>query len=138
MAAECIPASQVGGDFYDVVSLPGGQVAFALGDVSGHGISAALLMGLIHGVMSSPPWGVEENDPERGAARLNQLLLTKSSGERYATLFWCGYDPTSGLLRYLNAGHPPPLWIQRRPNGTPSVHRLTGGGPVLGLLSVAA
>lgn len=138
MAAECLPAWQVGGDFYDVVSLPGGRVAFALGDVSGHGISAALLMGLIHGAMSSPPWGAEEHDPERGAARLNQLLLTKSSGERYASLFWCAYDPASGLLRYVNAGHLPPLWIRRTPEGTPGADRLREGGPVLGLLSAAS
>jgi hypothetical protein len=137
LAAECIPASQVGGDFYDVVSLPAGRVAFALGDVSGHGISAALLMGLIHGAMSSPPWGAEGNDPEHGAARLNELLLTKSSGERYASLFWCAYDPSSGVLRYINAGHLPPLLIRSRPDGTRDLDRLSEGGPVLGLLSSA-
>lgn len=56
-AAECLPAWQVGGDFYDVVSLPGGRVSFVLGDVSGHGISAALLMGLIHGATEQPAMG---------------------------------------------------------------------------------
>ena len=76
--------------------LPGGRVSFVVGDVSGHGISAALLMGLIHGAMSNPPWGASE-DPDRAAARLNDLLLTKSSGERFASLFWCAYDP--GLAR---------------------------------------
>ena len=48
IAAECRPASQVGGDFYDIVALPGDRVSFVLGDVSGHGVSSALLMALIH------------------------------------------------------------------------------------------
>ena len=78
----------MGGDFYDIVTLAGGRVSFVVGDVSGHGISAALLMGLIHGAMSNPPWGASE-DPDRAAVRLNDLLLTKSSGERFASLFWC-------------------------------------------------
>ena len=91
VAAECLLTSQVGGDFYDIVSLPGDRVSFVVGDVSGHGIAAALLMGLIHGAMSNPPWGASD-DPDRAAAHLNDLLLTKSSGERFASLFWCSYD----------------------------------------------
>jgi len=137
VAAECVSASQVGGDFYDVVALPGDRVSFVLGDVSGHGISAALLMGLIHGAMSSPPWGMDEDDPGRAAERLNQLLLAKSSGERFASLFWCAYDPASRTLRYINAGHPPALWIRHVSDGTRAVDRLTEGGPVLGLLAGA-
>jgi len=137
VAAAFVPASQVGGDFYDIVSLPGGRVAFVVGDVSGHGISAALLMGLIHGAMSSPPWGGGEDDPGRSAERLNELLLAKSSGERFASLFWCEYDPASRTLRYLNAGHLPALWIRRTPEGTRVVDRLTEGGAVLGLLADA-
>jgi hypothetical protein len=137
VAAECIPASDVGGDFYDIVSLPGGRVAFVLGDVSGHGISAALLMGLIHGAMSSPHWGVLGDEPDR-AARLNQLLLAKTSEARFASLFWCSYEPASRRLRYINAGHVPPLWIRQNPDGTFAVDRLAEDGPVLGLLPGAA
>jgi stage II sporulation SpoE-like protein len=137
VAAEFLPASRVGGDFYDIVRLPGGRVSFVLGDVSGHGISAALLMGLIHGAMSNPPWGAEEDEPDQSADRLNRLLLAKSSGERFASLFWCSYDPASQRLRYLNAGHPPALWLRRQPDGTWSAERLSGGGPVLGLLAAA-
>ena len=96
LGAVCRPAWEVGGDFYDIVTLPDGRVSFALGDVSGHGISAALLMGLIHGAMSSPPWGVSQEDPGRAAERLNQLLIAKSSGDRFASLFWCSVR--SGLI----------------------------------------
>jgi hypothetical protein len=137
VVAECLPAASVGGDFYDVVTLPEGRVSFALGDVSGHGLPSALLMGLIYGAMSSPPWGAEGKDPERGASLLNDLLLTKSSDARYASLFWCDYNPASGLLRYVNAGHLPPLWLRIAPDGHPVVHRLSDGGPVLGLLDRA-
>jgi hypothetical protein len=137
VAAEFLPASQVGGDFYDIVTLAGGRVSFVVGDVSGHGISAALLMGLIHGAMSNPPWGASE-DPDRAALRLNDLLLTKSSGERFASLFWCSYDPASSVIRYLNAGHLPAVWLRRETNGTRHPERLAEGGPVLGLLPAAA
>jgi sigma-B regulation protein RsbU (phosphoserine phosphatase) len=137
IAAHCVPAWQVGGDFYDIVKLPGDAITFVIGDVSGHGISAALLMGLIHGAMSAPPWGEEGNAPDRAAARLNQLLLAKSSGERYASLFWCEYEPASGVLRYLNAGHPPPLWIRRTAEASATIDRFTRGGPVLGVLASA-
>jgi phosphoserine phosphatase RsbU/P len=138
VAADCVPASEVGGDFYDIVNLRHDGIAFALGDVSGHGVSAALLMSLIHGAMSSPPWGTAENEPDRAAARLNHLLLTKTSGERFASLFWCSYDSNSGILRYVNAGHLPPLWIQRASSGAWTINRLTEAGPVLGVLGSAA
>jgi hypothetical protein len=134
IAVEFIPAWQVGGDFYDIVSLPGGHVSFVVGDVSGHGISAALLMGLIHGAMSTPPWGTSGDEPEAAAARLNELLVTKSSAGRFASMFWCAYDSVSGVLRYINAGHLPGLLLRQTTDGTWGIERLTEGGPVLGIL----
>jgi hypothetical protein len=136
VAAECLPASHVGGDFFDIVRLPGERVSFVVGDVSGHGVSAALLMGVIHGAMSNPPWGAAE-DPDRAAVRLNDLLLAKSSGERFASLFWCSYDPTSQVLQYLNAGHLPALRLWQDVDGTWHRDRLADGGPVLGILPAA-
>ncbi len=136
VAAECVPASKLGGDFYDIIALPSARVAFVLGDVSGHGVSAALLMGLIYGAMSSRPWGIGEA-PDRAAVGLNDLLLKKSSEERFASLFWCAYDPASHILQYVNAGHLPALWIRRDAQGAPKVDRLAEGGPVLGLLPSA-
>jgi serine phosphatase RsbU (regulator of sigma subunit) len=135
LGAVCRPAWEVGGDFYDIVTLADGRVSFALGDVSGHGISAALLMGLIHGAMSSPPWGVSQEDPGRAAERLNQLLIAKSSGDRFASLFWCSYDPASSTVRYINAGHLPALCLRRRPDGSTAIERLAEGGPILGVLT---
>lgn len=133
VSAACVAASEVGGDFYDVAALPGGRVSFVVGDVSGHGLSAALLMALIHGAMSNPPWGASES-PADAAARLNALLLAKSSAARFASLFWCAYDPGRLTLSYLNAGHPPALLLRKTP--APSgIERLSGGGPVLGLIA---
>ena len=136
IAAECVPTARVGGDFYDIVSLPHGRSAFLVGDVSGHGVSAGLLTALIHGAMSGPPWGVYDDESERAAA-LNHLLVTKSSDERFASLFWCAFDPGSATLRYINAGHPPPIWLRNAASGAITVDRLTEGGPVLGLLPAA-
>lgn len=136
IAAACVPTARVGGDFYDIVSLPHGRFAFLVGDVSGHGVSAGLLTGLIHGAMSGPAWGVSDDESERAAA-LNHLLVTKSSDERFASLFWCAFDPGSATLRYINAGHPPPIWLRNAASGAITVDRLTEGGPVLGLLPAA-
>ena len=136
VAAECLPTARVGGDFFDIVALPGRRYAFLVGDVSGHGISAALLMGLIHGAMSGPPWGVADDEANR-AAELNHLLVTKSSEERFASLFWCAFDPAAATLRYINAGHPPPLLIRRGDDHPAAIDRLTAGGPVLGVLEAA-
>jgi hypothetical protein len=136
VAAECLPTARVGGDFFDIVALPGRRYAFLVGDVSGHGISAALLMGLIHGAMSGPPWGVADDEANR-AAELNHLLVTKSSEDRFASLFWCAFDPAAASLRYINAGHPPPFLIRRRDDHSAAIDRLTAGGPVLGLLEAA-
>jgi len=133
VAVACMPASQVGGDFYDVVSLPDGRVSFVLGDVSGHGLSAALLMALVHGAMSNPPWGTAES-PDQSAARLNDLLLAKSSGSRYVSVFWCAYDARSRTLAYLNAGHPPPVLLRSGAGAQDPPELLSAGGPVIGLI----
>jgi serine phosphatase RsbU (regulator of sigma subunit) len=134
VAVACLPASQVGGDFYDAVSLPDGRVSFVLGDVSGHGLTAALLMALVHGAMSNPPWGTSES-PERSAARLNDLLLAKSSGSRFVSVFWCAYDAQSRTLSYLNAGHPPPVLLRTGAGAQDRQELLSAGGPVIGLIT---
>ena len=133
IGVDCLPASQVGGDFYDVEALSDGRVSFVVGDVSGHGMAAALLMALTHGAMSNPPWGTTE-PAEHSAVRLNGLLLEKSSGARFASMFWCAFDPRTRTLTYLNAGHPPGVLVQA---ASGRVVRLPATGPVLGLLADA-
>ena len=133
-AAECIPAGDVGGDFCDMFRIGDNRTAFVLGDVSGKGISAALLMALIHGAIQSMSWTRSAQDHENATRSLNALLCRKTATERFSTLFWGYFDPKTSVLRYINAGHLPPLLIRAGEFGNLEVQRLETGGPVLGLI----
>jgi serine phosphatase RsbU (regulator of sigma subunit) len=133
-AAQCVPAWQVGGDFYDAFETDDHQIALVLGDVSGKGLSAALVMGVVQGaVHASSATGPAANH-EQSAERLNQLLCKKTARERFVSMVWCYFDPVASILGYINAGHLPPLVIRQKDNGNFEVHRLDEGGPVLGIL----
>ncbi|MCP5120764.1 MAG: PP2C family protein-serine/threonine phosphatase [bacterium] len=136
-AAVCDPAYQVGGDFYDVFTVERDRVALLLGDVSGKGLPAALLMGLLHGAVRSSYWTADGADHEEASRRLNELLCTRTSVERFASMFWCYYDPKQQQLSYVNAGHLAPFVARKNGDGTPRLHRLEEGGPVLGVIPVA-
>jgi len=133
-AARFIPSRQVGGDLYDVFETDDGGVAMVLGDVSGKGLSAALLMGVVQGaVRTSSDAGLAERH-EYAAERLNHLLCMKTARERFVSLFWCYLNREGTRLSYINAGHLPALLVRER-FGRPDVWRLEqGGGPVLGVL----
>jgi serine phosphatase RsbU (regulator of sigma subunit) len=121
------PANTVGGDFYDVLPQPEGQVILTLGDVAGKGSPAALLMALLLAALRTL---VEERlEPAALAARLNIQICRHSPASRFITLVYAIYEPLTGRLTYVNAGQNPPL-IRRR-DGT--FERLTGTGIALGL-----
>jgi sigma-B regulation protein RsbU (phosphoserine phosphatase) len=130
LAAEFLPAFEVSGDLYDVFSTVDGRVAFSLGDVSGKGLPAALLMGMIQGAVRSNPWYRNAAAHEAFARQLNALLCNRSAGAKFASLFWGVYDPSSAKLAYVSAGHCPGFVV-----GRDGVHRLDSTGPVLGLLT---
>ena len=132
-AARCVPAYQVGGDLYDVFDADNGEVAMVLGDVSGKGLPAALLMGVVQGAVRASVGTGAASNHEQAAERLNHLLCMKTARERFVSLFWCYFHRGSGSLRYINAGHLPPLLVRRDGEGS-CVIRLDEGGPVLGLL----
>ncbi len=142
LATEYRPAEQVGGDFFDAFPVNNGGLAMVLGDVSGKGVPAALLVGVIHGAVRSSAWAESTAQHEHETASLNQLLCERASGERYASMFWCYYEPAqgsfqlNGVLHYVNAGHCPPLLVSQVEGGR--VVALEEGGPVLGLLPAAA
>src|SRR5262245_9692839 len=124
------PAREVGGDYYDAIRLSDTAVALTLGDVSGKGVAAALLMATLRAFVRGQP-----SQPDELASlmsRLNHLLHESCASARYASLFYAVYDATREDLVYVNAGHPPPLVLG--PAADAVAVRLDMGGPVVGLL----
>ena len=136
VAVEYEPAEEVGGDFYDVFKTKEGGTALVIGDVSGKGVPAALLMGVIHGAVRASGWTESKEQHETECVELNQLLCEQASGERYSSMFWCYSDAGNSVLQYVNAGHCPALLIGKK-NGAVDVTRLESGGPVMGILTLA-
>ena len=136
-AAECVPAWQVGGDFYDVFNARDGRTAIVLGDVSGKGLPASVVAGLLLGAIRSSGWVDGSTQHETASQALSELLRTRTSVERFASLFWCYYEPATRSLRYVNAGHLPPMVVTKN-GGAAEVVRLEEGGPVLGVVPEAS
>ncbi|MBZ5583493.1 MAG: SpoIIE family protein phosphatase, partial [Acidobacteriia bacterium] len=114
----CRPARVVSGDYYDFMSLPGAEAAFAIGDVAGKGISAALLMATIQSAMRTQLSASNGSAPHRFSAaklvaQLNRQLYANTTPEKYATFFFALYDETRHALTYTNAGHLPPMLVRR-------------------------
>lgn len=151
----CRPARTVSGDYYDFLAASSHKMILAVGDISGKGISAALLMATIHSavraysleslpqmrepvavgavsgagrVMATFPEGIEVS-PGALLGLLNHQLYASTPAEKYATLFLGIYDGRTRRLTYSNGGHLPPILIAR--DG--SIRRLEAGGTVVGL-----
>jgi sigma-B regulation protein RsbU (phosphoserine phosphatase) len=107
LAAMSLPCYEVGGDYYDFIELPDGDLGVAIGDVSGKGVSAALIMSSVQAAlrMAAPI----EPDLPRLVTRLNGLLFRMAGGRKYVTFFFGRLNPATGELRYVNAGHNPPF-----------------------------
>lgn len=101
------PIREVSGDFYDYFELPDGTIAFALGDVSGKGMNAALLMAKTASLFRC--LGKTIRDPARLLSILNREICETTSRGMFVTMLAGLYEPATGLLRYSNAGHLPPL-----------------------------
>lgn len=101
------PCYEVGGDYYDFIELSNGEIGLAIGDVSGKGVSAALIMSSVQAALrvAAPI----EDDLAHLVQRLNSLIYRSARGRKYATFFFGIYTPSTGLLRYVNAGHNPPF-----------------------------
>ncbi len=127
----CRPAREVGGDYFDFLELPEGKLGIAIGDVSGKGIGAALLMAGLEASLRGQ--ALVAQDLAELMNRVNNLVYEASSASRYATLFYAEYDPCNRKLSYVNAGHNPPVVLRKSATGW-RVFRLESGGPVIGLL----
>jgi sigma-B regulation protein RsbU (phosphoserine phosphatase) len=140
---ECRPALTVSGDYYDFILSGEGRLCFALGDISGKGISAALLMASLHSAVrayhaphgalgEAVEWTPEMPLPSPGRllALLNRHLFLSTLPAKYATLFLACYDSATRQLTYSNGGHLTPF-VLRADGG---LDRLACGGSVVGLL----
>ena len=129
--AICKAARSVSGDYYDFIQLSPTHIAIAIADISGKGISAALLMASLQAALRSQALteGSETISTADLVARLNKHLVRNTGDDRFATFFIAVYDSCTRTLRYTNAGHLPSFLIC---NG--SSHLLDKGGMVLGVL----
>lgn len=127
-AGICVQARQVGGDYYDFLYLGPGRLALVLADVSGKGMSAALLMASLQASLRSQ-YPQAPDDLPHVLRTVNQTFFESTVASRYATLFFGIYDERTARLQYANCGHPPPVLLAA--NG--SIQRLAPTAPVIGL-----
>lgn len=107
-----LPSQQVSGDFFDFVPLENGNYLAALADVSGKGVSSALLSSLVQGALLGYSRNMRSEDMARGIEDLSALLYRRARGEKYATLFVCSIEP-DGRMVYVNAAHPAAMLLRR-------------------------
>ena len=131
-AGACRPALSVGGDYYDFIPLSKTELGIAIGDVSGKGIPAALLMATLRAYLRGQTIH-RQTDLTAVIANLNRLVYESSAVNRYATFFYAEFDAPSRALNYVNAGHNPPM-LFRQTDGGREVMRLETGGTVIGLI----
>jgi len=120
-AASSMASQQVGGDYYDLVEATPDCWSAVVADVSGKGVSSALLAGVLQGALMII--GAVQGELNQGVARLNRFLLERTGGEKYATIFYCQVE-RGGRVRYVNAAHCPPLVL--RSSGVTAVLEATG------------
>ena len=132
--ADSRPAQQVGGDFYDFIEQPDRPLITILGDVSGKGISAALIMGMIHAITNSAARFMPKPTPASVLGRANEYLYDDfTTLDTFATAFVAHYYPASGELHYANAGHSPVIY---RPAGG-GARLLEADGVPIGVLPMS-
>jgi sigma-B regulation protein RsbU (phosphoserine phosphatase) len=125
---DCRSAHGVGGDYYDFLALGPSHLGITVADIAGKGLSASLLMASLQALVRSHAPSLADNLREF-AREVNRHLCESTDDARFATLFFGIYDDETRTLRYLNAGHNPPILI--RAGG--EIQRLGVGGMVLGL-----
>ena len=129
-AGTCRPARGVSGDYYDFLPLGEGKLGLLLADVSGKGMSAALLGASLHAAIRANAPGAGDRCGEV-LAKANTLLFETTSADRFATVFYGVYDAATRTLTYANAGHYPPMLVR----GAECI-RLNSLTPPVGILSI--
>jgi sigma-B regulation protein RsbU (phosphoserine phosphatase) len=128
IAGKSVPAQMVGGDYFDFMQMPGGRYGVTLGDVSGKGLPAALLMANLQATLRGQT--LFGGSVHECIQRSNKLLAESTSPEKFVTLFYSVLDPGAKTLTYCNAGHDAPMLL--RAGG--ASERLATGGVVLSIL----
>jgi serine phosphatase RsbU (regulator of sigma subunit) len=127
-AGKCIQTRAVGGDYYDFLEFGSGKLGMVLADISGKGISGALLMANLQASLRGQ-YALALDDLPRLLRSVNNLFHKNTETNHYATMFFSLYDDTSRILRYVNCGHNPPVLLRE----TGGVERLEATATVLGL-----
>lgn len=125
-AGMTIPSRQVGGDYYDFIQLSKDKMAITIADVSGKGMPASLIMANLQSALRI--LAPIEDDNKKIIERINKTLYDNTSGDKFVTMFYCLLDNEYSSLKYINAGHNPPMLL--RANG--KVEYLNKGGLILG------
>ncbi len=132
LAGISLPARHVGGDYFDYIPIDGGRrVAVAVADVSGKGVGAALLMSSFRASLRSQD--LDRIGPAQASAILNRFVCGSVDPGKFITAFLALCDPSTGEIRYVNAGHEPPILM--RPDGT--IEELARGGLIMGAFAHA-
>ena len=138
LVGTCRPAQVVSGDYYDFALAEPGKLVFTIGDISGKGISAALLMATIQSILRTQVYAcslmgqIDLLSVAELVSRVNLQLCATTSSDKYSSLFVGFYDDRTRRLTYTNAGHLPPVLLR---NGR--VEKLSAGGTVIGLFPEA-
>lgn len=127
-AGVCIQAREVGGDYYDFLNLGQSRLGLVIGDTSGKGIGAALLMANLQANLRSQS-AIAMEHPQKFLQSVNQLFSENTTDSAYATLFFGEYDDGARRLRYANCGHYSPILLRH----DDTLERLDSTGTVLGL-----
>jgi serine phosphatase RsbU (regulator of sigma subunit) len=123
------PAREVGGDFYDFHLLSEGRLGVVVGDATGKGVPAALVMSTTCGMLQVTAGALDSSSPGEVLSQVNETLLARIPQNMFVTCFYAILDPKSGTLRYANAGHDPP-YLHRDGNAD----QLKARGMPLGLM----
>jgi serine phosphatase RsbU (regulator of sigma subunit)/pSer/pThr/pTyr-binding forkhead associated (FHA) protein len=122
------PCYEIGGDYYDFIERPDGRMLIALGDVSGKGTAAALLMSSLHAAVHAQ--ASSHSSLSETISAVNNYLAENIPSNRFVTLFYAELDPQTGALSFINAGHNPPLIV----HAAGTIENLSSGGLPLGIL----
>ena len=130
IAATNISSYQVGGDYYDILEAPEDRLLFAIGDVTGKGMPAALLMANLQ-AMLHVLLPVDISLAE-ATGQINDIIYQNTPSDKFITFFWGIFNPENYQFHFVNAGHNPPVLLR---SGSNEVEELTEGGLILGAMS---